>query len=163
MDDIKIRGYIVKRSKDEQSILNGGLLKVDPASDEYAQLAANKLKGYDGRELQIHITDEQSWSNRMNRLFHALIHKIQQSGGAPYWSKMGRAPETFEEVKTFVKVELGAAKIEQVGDMTWVESWTNFSKKRAIQTIDTVLQWCMDVGIDIDQEKLESNSLKEAK
>ena len=163
MDDIKIRGYIVKRSKDEQSILNGGLLKVDPASDEYAQLAANKLKGYDGRELQIHITDEQSWSNRMNRLFHALIHKIQQSGQAPYWSKMGRAPETFEEVKTFVKVELGAAKVEQVGEMTWVESWTNFSKKRAIQTIDTVLQWCMDLGIDIDQEKLEGDSLKESK
>src|SRR6056297_2137394 len=163
MDDLKIRGYIVKRSKNEQSVLRGGFLKIDPASDEYAQLIINKLKDYDGRELEITICDHQSWSARMNRLFHALVHKIQKSGQASYLSKMGRAPETFEEVKTFVKVELGAAKVEQVGEMTWVESWTNFSKKRAMQTIDNVLQWCMDVGIDIDQEKLEGDSLKESK
>lgn len=160
MNDIKLKGYIVKRAEGEPSILNGGFLKIDPASQDYAQDALNKLKGYDGRKLDILITDEQSWSSRMNRLFHALIHKIHKEGAVQYWSKIGRAPETFEEVKTWVKVTLCGAKVEQVGEMVWVESWKNFSKKRALQSIDNVLQYCMDVGVDIDSDRIEYEYLK---
>src|SRR6056297_1133151 len=163
MDDIKIRGYIVKRSKDEQSILNGGLLKVDPASDEYAQLAANKLKGYDGRELQIHITDEQSWTNRANRLFHGLLRKIVHSGQTDFWELMGRAPDSFEEVRDWALVEMGGAEVHIVGKYMHIESWTNFSKKRACKTIDNLLNWMGMKGIEIDAEKLEGDSLKEIK
>ena len=163
MDDIKLKGYIVKRAKDEPSILKGGLLKFDPASQDYAQDAINKLKNYDGRKLDILITDEQSWTNRMNSLYHALIHRIHKAGAVNYWYKMGRAPETFEECKTWVKVTLCGAKVEQVGEMVWVESWKNFSKKRALQAIENVLQYCMDVGVDIDSDRLEYQDLRGGK
>lgn len=159
MTDLKFRAEIEPRKENEPSILNGGCLKIVPATKEYAQLIVAKLTGYDGRELQIEITDGDSWSDRMNNLFHALIRKIVSSGATNYWSKIGRAPESFEEVKTWIKIELGGAKVETIGQLTWIESWTKFSKRRAIQTIDNVLNYCMENGVDIDAEKLERDSL----
>jgi hypothetical protein len=163
MDDIKIKGYIVKRREEEPSVLRGGFIKIDPSKDEYAQHFVNKMQGYDGRELEITISDSNSYTARMNRLFHALVHKVHQSGQCSYWNLMGRAPETFSEVKNWIKIELGGAEFKKIGDYAEIQSWTTFSKKKASQCIDSVINWCMEVGIDIDEEKLESNSLKEAK
>ena len=159
MDDFKIRATIEKREPSEPSIIHDGVLKIKPVSTEYAKLLISKLSEYDGRELQIDISDGDSWSDRMNNLFHAIVRKIVSSGITNYWDKIGRAPETFEEVKSWIKIELGGAKIETIGSLTWIESWTKFSKKRAMQTIDNVLNYCMDQGIDIDAEKLEHENL----
>ena len=160
MDDVKIIATIVPRTQGEPSVLNGGLLKVLPTDTDYATLLTNKLKGYDGRKLEVTFCDPESWTIRMNDLFHALVRKLMKSGQLSYWDKIRRAPANFEEVKAWVKIELGGAEVRQVGDLSWIESWTNFSKKRALQTIDSVLNYCMEVGIDIDQEKLESMELK---
>ena len=161
MDDLKFRAKIAHRRKDEPSILEGGLLKIQFADHTYAQLMASKLKGYDGRVLQFEVSDGDSWSDRMNALFHTLVRKIISAGATNYWSKIGRAPETFEEVKSWIKIELGGAKIETVGQLTWIESWTKFSKKRAMQTIDNVIHYCIENSVDIDAEKLEDDSLGE--
>ena len=159
MDDFKIRATIEKREPSEPSIIHDGVLKIKPSSYDYAKLLIAKLGGYKGGEVQIEISDGDYWSDRMNNLFHALVRKIVVSGASSYWSKIGRAPETFEEVKAFVKIELGGAKVESIGSLTWIESWTKFSKRRAMQTIDSVINWCMENGIDIDAEKLEHENL----
>jgi len=161
MDDIKFRGTLVPKGGGELGIKDGGLLRIVPAGPDYANVLHHKLRAYKGQELEITLSEESHWSDKMNDLFHALIRKVIASGKTNYWDKLGRAPETFEEVKTWVKVELGGAKVKDMGELTWIESWTNFSKKRALQTIENLLNWCIRVGIDIDIEKLESNSLKE--
>ena len=163
MDDLKFKGYIVKRAKGEPSILNGGFLKIDPASADYAQDALNKLKNYDGRELDIMFTDEQGWTNSMNRLFHALIRKLRDSGLIDYWDLRGRSPETFSEIKDWVKVELGYAEVNIVGRYMHIQSWKEFSKKKACNTIDNVINWMLDKGINVDSEKLEYQDLKGGK
>ena len=159
MDDFKIRATIEKREPSEPSIIHDGVLKIKPSSYDYAKLLIAKLGGYKGGEVQIEISDGDYWSDRMNNLFHALVRKIVSSGITNYWDKIGRAPETFEEVKSWIKIELGGAKIETIGSLTWIESWTKFSKRRAMQTIDNVLNYCMEQGIDIDAEKLEHENL----
>jgi hypothetical protein len=157
--DTKFRAVLVKKSHDEPSITAGGLLKIKPASPEYATLLVNELKKYKGEEVQVEIKDGDTWSERMNKLFHALVRKVVSSGQCSYWNLLGRDPQSFDEVKDYIKVQFGGAKVEIVGAWCHIESWTNFSKRRSIDTIDKLLLWCMEQGIDIDSEKLEHESL----
>lgn len=160
MDSISFQANLVPRTKDEPSIMKGGVLKIRPTSLQTAEMMAPFLKAFAGGVVTVKIEDGTKWSNRMNRLFHALVKKAMQSGQCSYWDKMGRAPETFEEVKTWIKVDLCGAEVKQVGEMVWVESWTNFNKSRAIQSIDSVLKWMSEVGVSADLEYAELNELR---
>lgn len=155
--DVKFRATLLQRANGESPLIHGGFIKVLPASTEYAQLLANALKNYKWEELQVELSDGDSWSDRMNNLLHAIIRKC--IGHCSYWNLLGRDPQSFDEVKDWVKVQFGGAKVEIVGAWCHIESWTKFSKRRAIDTIDKLLLWCMEQGIDIDAEKLEHESL----
>jgi hypothetical protein len=157
--DVKFRGILIKRSPEDPSILHGGWLKIKPSNPDYAQLLINKLTEYKGEELQVELSEGDSWTDRMNKLFHALVRKAVASGQCSYWNLLGRAPASFDEVKDWIKVQFGGAKVEIVGVWCHIESWTAFNKKRALQTLDNLLLWFMEQGIDIDAEKLEHESL----
>lgn len=158
MNDVKVRAKVHPRGS-EPSILNGGLLKLELASHDYAVHLSNKLKGYDGRVLEVTFSDAESWTNRMNRLFHALVRDIVKSGLTDYWEPMKRAPASFEEVKAFCKIEFGEARVEKVGELTWIQSWTTFNKKQALLCIDNMIDWCLNKGVDIDAQILEWRQL----
>lgn len=160
MNEIQFRATLKKRREDEPSVKDGGPISLQPVNHDYGLLVFNALKSYNGEEVSIEIKDGDSWTERMNRLFHALVRKMMLSGCMSYWQRLGRAPETFEEVKAFCKIELGGAEVRQVGQLTWVESWKEFSKKRASETIDRTIYWCIEQGIDIDSEKLEFDNLR---
>lgn len=157
--DVKFRGTLIKRYPEEPSILHGGWLKIQPSNDDYTHLLINKLADYKGEEIQVELSDGDSWTDRMNKLFHAIVRKVVSSGQCSYWNILGRDPQSFDEVKDWVKVQFGGAKVDIVGAWCHIESWTKFSKRRAIDTIDKLLLWCMEQGIDIDAEKLEHESL----
>jgi hypothetical protein len=159
MKEVKITAKLVGRTKEEPSIAEGGPLKIQPKN---VDLLINALKTYKGEEVSVTISDVgDTWTDRMNRLLHALIRLTMDAGAGQYWSMIRRAPETFDEYKEWIKTQFGGAEVKIVGDLCWIESWTKFSKKRAIQTIDNLLQYLLSQGVDVDNEKTEAESLKE--
>jgi hypothetical protein len=112
-----------------------------------------------GEDVLVEIRDGSTYTSKMNRLFHVLIRDLQRYGVAPYWGMLEREPRTFEEIKTWAKVELGGAHVERVGKLTWVQSWSEFTKEQALQTIDSVINWLIDSGCHIDNRIIERNEL----
>ena len=159
MKEVKITAKLIGRIQGEPSIAEGGPLKIQPKNKD---LLLNALKSYGGEDVSVTISDiGDSWSDRMNRLFHALIRLTMDAGAGQYWNMIRRAPESFDEYKEWIKTQYGGAEVKIVGDLCWIESWTKFSKKRAIQTIDNLLQYLLSQGVDVDNEKTEAEELKE--
>ena len=156
--DVTFRAEIVKRTRDEPSITGGGYLKLKLSQDN-AQILLNKMKSYDGRELKVTMSDSDNWTDSMNRLFHALIRDIMAHDAVQYWQLLGRAPSGFDEIKAWCKVQFGGAEVKIVGNLSFIKSWKDFGKKQALQTIDNLLLYMSDKGIDIDSHKLEADSL----
>jgi hypothetical protein len=157
MKKIDCKAVIAPRQDGEPSILEGGALKIQP-SDPRGLI--EPLKTYTGEKVRVVIQDADTWTDRMNKLFHALIRKIHVAGAVNYWSKLQKAPESFEETKAYIKVTLCGAELKQVGELTWIESWKDFSKRRAIKAIDNVIDYCYKMDVDIDEEKIEADDLR---
>jgi hypothetical protein len=155
MEDFKIQAVIVKGTP---PLSKGGNLNLKLTS-HYVDLITNKLRGYKGGILQVFFSDAESWTEKMNNLFHALVRDIQKSGQAPYWNRIHRPPQTFEEVKAWVKIELGGAEVKHIGELTWIQSWTAFNKPMALSCINSTIDYCLEVGIEIDSRILERDSL----
>ena len=166
--NVKIMTTIAERETGTTPLTDGGPIRLQPTTNGMRQLLLNELaKEYNklGRdalstEYQLILRDGDTWTDRMNRLFHALIRDILNAGATQYWSIIQRAPDDFGSCKNWVKVQFGDAEIKTDGMLAWVESWTDFNKKRACQTIDNVLQYMSEQGIDIDAHMTELKSLE---
>ena len=158
MKSVEFTADVVKRSPSEPPFTETGVLRL-AIRNGLASTIAPFLQAVEGK-VSVKLEPADTWSSQMNRLFHALINEIVNSGCCSYWDEIGREPIGFKEVKTWVKIDLCGANVEKVGSMTWVESWTNFSKDRALQAIDNVLKWCDEVGIDTDRHHKEYRGMK---
>jgi hypothetical protein len=158
MEPIKIRGHLLKRRDYEQPILAGGYLKIQPKTiDIDAALISHSAAYLAGRELSITIDIDEKYTDAMRALFHVLVRKIKNEGAAQFWDLMGRAPESFEEVKDWCKIEMSDGMVEphRVGEYMHIPSFTTLNKKTVGHLIDNMLQYCMEMGVSVDSEKAE--------
>lgn len=158
MKSVEFTADVVKRSPSEPPFTQTGVLRL-AIRNGLASTIAPFLQAVDGK-VSVKLEPADTWTSQMNRLFHALVKEIMLSGCCSYWDMIGRVPVSFEEVRTWVKIDLCGAEVKRVGEMVWVESWTKFSKTRALQAIDNVLKWCDEVGIDTDQHHKELRGIK---
>ena len=158
--DVRFIGRILPRERGQDGI-GQGVLRIMIDNKESRLDVAGALKDYKHDALEIHLSDDSDWTSRMNRLFHGLVRHISTAGQVQYWEPLGRAPANFDEVKAWVKVVFAGAKIEKMGEFTWIESWSNFKRRRALQAIDSVLNYCSEVGLGADEYYIERNALRE--
>ena len=159
--NLTFKAKIQKKLPGEAPFSESGLLKFQFTSPEYVTLALRELKQYKGEELNIIATSEERWTDKVNRLFHGIVRDIVANDAVQYWQLLGRAPIGFDETKEWCKVTFGGAEVKIVGSLSFIKSWKEFGKKQACQTIDNMIKYCMDQGLDIDSHKLEADGLKE--
>lgn len=112
------------------------------------------------KEVEVIIKEWEEWgSDAQNRLFHLLLNKYYNSKLYGYSEFFKREIKTYEELKIDIKVRLGGARTNKIelGNGQYyvgVQSWGVMKKKQRRECIDLLIYEMLDLGINIDNEKV---------